>query len=68
MVLVYVLLTAVVGLIFANYLRWKIISEPTGDEKMQEISRAIHFIFYQIKAPLNCMLVNKCRNMINLCL
>jgi len=54
MVLVYVLLTAVIGLIFANYLRLKIRREPTGDEKMQEISRATRegamaFLFREYK-------------------
>jgi len=62
MVLVYVLLTAVVGLIFANYLRWKIRSEPTGDEKMQEISRAIRegamaFLFREYKVLIIFIIV-----------
>jgi len=62
MVLVYVLLTAVVGLIFANYLRWKIRKEPTGDEKMQEISRAIRegamaFLFREYKVLIIFIIV-----------
>ncbi len=62
MVLVYVLLTAVVGLIFANYLRWKIRREPTGDEKMQEISRAIRegamaFLFREYKVLIIFIIV-----------
>ena len=54
MVLVYVLLTAVVGLIFADYLRRKIRLEPAGNEKMQEISEATRagamaFLFREYK-------------------
>ena len=62
MVLVYVLLTAVVGLIFANYLRWKIRREPTGDEKMQEISGATRegamaFLFREYKVLIIFIIV-----------
>ncbi|MFC1562939.1 sodium-translocating pyrophosphatase [candidate division KSB1 bacterium] len=41
MTFIYVLVTAVIGLLFAGYLKMKISKEPTGSEKMQEISAAI---------------------------
>ncbi len=41
MIFIYVLVTAVIGLLFAGYLKIKISKAPTGNEKMMEISKAI---------------------------
>lgn len=41
MLFIYVIVTAVIGLLFAIYLKMKVSKEDTGSEKMQEISAAI---------------------------